>query len=393
VGGFQYFKKFEKGKKTHGKATSPLEKKVEKSKWGDFHIEELFKDSRGDTDIQKKDINGKGEYVITSGLTQNGVMGKTNIPSKTFDKKTLTIDMFGNVFYRPFQYKMVTHARVFSLKPKFKITEKQGLFISSTLHFLDKLFSYNDMCTWKKIKKLKIKLPQKNGNIDLSLMEEIIKELEAERIKELEAYLVSAGLDNYTLTDEESKLLKKLQKNEIKFKKYIIEDFFGIESPKKVFHANKVSFSDFGKPYVVRSNLNNGIKGYINENPKFLNEGNTFSFGQDTGTIFYQEKPYFNGNRIKILKPKNIKIQKENALVFLTTMKKTFDSFGWGVSDFSSQNIKKQSIHLPTKNNEYDYDTAKTLIRAISKEIIKDVVSYSKRKVDASKFIIERETR
>lgn len=43
--------------------------------------------------------------------------------------------MFGNAFYRQFKYKMVTHARVFSLEPKFKISDRQGLFLSNFLCF------------------------------------------------------------------------------------------------------------------------------------------------------------------------------------------------------------------------------------------------------------------
>ena len=68
-----------------------------------------------------------------------------------------------------------------------------------------------------------------------------------------------------------------------------IGDLFEINTYKKRFDANKVKIFDSGDfPYVVRTGLNNGIKGYINEDEQFLNEGNTISFGQDTATMFYQ---------------------------------------------------------------------------------------------------------
>ena len=100
----------------------------------------MFDSFNGDFDIQKEHINNCGEYVVTSGLTDDGILGKSDVNAKIFDNGTITVDMFGNVFYRQFKYKIVTHARVFSLKPKMKITDNQGLFISNALFFLK--FSY-----------------------------------------------------------------------------------------------------------------------------------------------------------------------------------------------------------------------------------------------------------
>lgn len=95
----------------------------------------MFDSFNGDFDIQKEHINNCGEYVVTSGLTDDGILGKSDVNAKIFDNGTITVDMFGNVFYRQFKYKIVTHARVFSLKPKMKITDNQGLFISNALFF------------------------------------------------------------------------------------------------------------------------------------------------------------------------------------------------------------------------------------------------------------------
>ena len=144
--------KYPQAKRRCGKVNSPLSEKLKSVKWGEYRLEELFESSNGNFDIQKEHINGNGVYVITAGLTENGILGKTDIKAKIFDKNTITIDMFGNTFYRQFQYKMVTHARVFSLKPKFDITEKQGLFISNSFHFINKKFGYENMCSWVKIK-------------------------------------------------------------------------------------------------------------------------------------------------------------------------------------------------------------------------------------------------
>ncbi len=174
--------------------TEPLKEKIQNIEWGEHRLESLFDSFNGNFDIQKDHINGNGDYVITAGLTNNGVLGRTDVEARIFDENTITIDMFGFVFYRQFKYKMVTHARVFSLKPKFEISKKQGLFLANSLHFLNKKFGYENMCSWEKIKNEKIQLPTKNGKIDFDFMEQFIAELEAERIAELEAYLLATGL-------------------------------------------------------------------------------------------------------------------------------------------------------------------------------------------------------
>ena len=82
-----------------------------------------------------------------------------------------------------------------------------------------------------------------------------------------------------------------------------LKDLFEIKSSIKRFDANKVTVLERGlHPYIIRSGSNNGQRGYLKENEQFLNEGNTISFGQDTATLFYQNKPYFTGDKIKILK-------------------------------------------------------------------------------------------
>lgn len=160
-----------------------------------------------------------------------------------------------------------------------------------------------------------------------------------------------------------------------------IEDLFEVNSYKKRFDANKVDVLKCGKyPYVVRMDSNNGQKGFINEDVQFLNEGNTISFGQDTATIFYQEMPYFTGDKIKILKPKENRFHKRNAQFFISTMAKAFSNFSWGSSSFSVKIINNQKISLPIKNNKPDYETMETIISAIRKLAIKDVVLYIQKK-------------
>ena len=152
---------------------------------------------------------------------------------------------------------------------------------------------------------------------------------------------------------------------------------FEINSSAKRFDANKVIIGEIGKPYVVRTALNNGIRGFINEDDEYLNEGNTIAFGQDTATMFYQEKRYFTGDKIKIIKSKNNKLNKINAHFFITMMTRSFSSFSWGGSSFNVNIIGNQTIQLPiTDNNQPDYQLMDTLMSAIQKLVIKGVVEW-----------------
>ncbi|GAA9290582.1 hypothetical protein TH0238_07290 [Helicobacter pylori] len=166
---------------------------------------------------------------------------------------------------------------------------------------------------------------------------------------------------------------------------------------KKRFDANKVNiYASKTKdtyPYVVRTSLNNGIRGYLKENTNFLNAGNTISFGQDTATMFYQEKPYFTGDKIKILRCKNPNFNKINALFFITSLTKAFRNFSWGSASFSVSIIENQNISLPTnQHGKIDFDFMRTLTNALMKQIIQGVVQYSSAKIQATKEVISQET-
>lgn len=140
--------------------------------------------------------------VVSSGLENAGVVGKTDIKAKIFPKHTITCDMFGNVFYRDFEYKMVTHARVFSLKfLNQKFTKESSIFVVATMNYLKFRFSYSNMASFEKIKNLTIYLPiypasscKKEQNADqdhqiaFDFIETFIKALQKESLKQVDSY-------------------------------------------------------------------------------------------------------------------------------------------------------------------------------------------------------------
>lgn len=53
--------------------------------------------------------------------------------------------------------------------------------------------------------------------------------------------------------------------------------------------------------------------------------------------------------------------------------------------------MKKTVIQLPIKNSKPDYDVMETFISAIQKLVIKDVVLYADKKIEATKRIVAKQ--
>lgn len=226
-----------------------------------------------------------------------------------------------------------------------------------------------------------IQLPTKDGKIDFEFMDACIRELSA--------YLTVSGLDNYELSSEEKESLEKFNLEVDTWKLFKVQDVFDVRSSKKRFDANKVEILNYGFPYIVRMSTNNGIKGYINQDEQLLNQGNTIAFGQDTATMFYQENPYFTGDKIKILECRYDNFNKINSMFLISVMRKSFSTFSWGANSFSEKVINNQEIKLPTKDGKIDFEFMELLISAVQKLVIKDVVLYADEKIQSTKKIVK----
>lgn len=350
--------------------------------------------------LSKENLNNKFLYpAYSSDSSNNGIVGYTDNPEFLCDNKTPVYVTFGdhtrtmNIARKSFS--VLDNVKV--LLPTYK-SDKVLLFIFAVWQKHIPNLGYARH--WKIANKCVLELPTKSNSLDTKFIENFISELEARHIAELEArhiaeleaYLSVTGFKDYNLSTIEQQTLTNFASGKIELKEHSISELFKIESYKKRFDANKVTVKDNGKfPYVVRMSTNNGQKGFIDENKEYLNDGNTISFGQDTATMFYQEKPYFTGDKIKILKPKHNKFGKENALFFIATMSKSFSNFSWGSSSFNVKILENQKMILPIKKGEVDFETIEILISAIKKLVIKEVVDCSNTKIKETKKFIKND--
>lgn len=299
-----------------------------------------------------------------------------------------------SIFYQPVDFVGYPHvqglySRTIEFSPR-QLLYIAGLFRKVASGFQ---FDYAHKFTRNIAANMSIKLPvigEESRELDLTYMEAYIRELEAARIRELEKWLIAAGLNDCILTPDEEKALKDWQTKKVPQKAVKISDLFFVETPKRRFNANAVKFGG-AHPYVVRTSLNNGRRGTIVADEIWLNPGNTISFGQDTATIFYQGEPYFTGDKIKVMRFRHGEFDERIACFLLAVMRKSFSTFTWGTSSFDEKVLKAVKVSVPiTDANSIDIEFMSLFIRAIIKRTIRGVVAWKDREIAATKKVVAR---
>lgn len=394
-----------------GKIDTPLNKILEQVEWGEFELWILF---------EKIKVNGlkyktsslpstpNQEYnlpALTAWIQNQWLNNYVPREWATILKNVISISAnWANTwatFYQKKEFTVLQDSYTIRwIYDDHALSDNQSLFfvslISKTIYWK---YERTNKAWWERIKKDKIHVPIKDWKIDFDFMDNFIAELEKNYLKEekylsdreINAYLQVTWLKDYELTGDELNLLKDFEEGKFEWKEFKIwwdNGLFTINSSKKKFDANKVNILDYWKPYVVRTANNNWLRWYLDEDEQFLNDWNTISFGQDTATMFYQEKPYFTWDKIKIIKSKDNKFDKSNTHFFITSMWKAFSTFSRWQSSFNVKIIEKQKILLPVLIDQPDYELMKTFITAIKKLVIKDVVVYNQERLNATAEVI-----
>lgn len=376
-----------KGRVGPGKKVSPRPTKLKAWAYKDFKIGDLFSAQTGDTDLQQKDINGKGTYFINSGVEGQGIKGKTDREAKIFRSNTITIDFWGNAYYRDFEYKMATHNHVFSLTGDVIKNRIVGLYLVTTMSYMKKLFSYNNMGTWSKIKEQYIHLPITQSNeIDFVFMESRIREMEESRIREMEAYLKVVGFEDCELTEEERETLTSLKSKH--FCDFEIKKLFEINTGRDIIIGRVFKGSI---PLISHQHDNNGISKRIAklEGRRLFDHSKTISLA-DRG-VFYattQIEDFHIGTRVKALIFKNGE-QSENIRLFIITAINKLQVFFTDYLVNATDKLPHLKIKLPvTSTGSIDHKFMETYIRAIEKLTIQRVQDWRAKEIATTKTVV-----
>lgn len=342
-------------------------------------LKDLFIPQTGDTDIKQENLNNKGYYVCSSGNNNFGIIGKTDIMAKVIKGNSITIDMFGSAYYRDFDYKLVTHARIFSLKGDY--SKNAMLYIVSCLKNLKLIYSYNNMCSWKKIQDYKISLPSNDGRTpDFDKMDSLISELEQEHIKELDKYLSVTDLNDYKLTDDENKFLKL----NIQYKNFKVKELFDIH-PTKTYGINNSSLlmNNGSIPVVANTSNNNGLGGYSMLTPTEHGGIITFSDTTTADAIFYQPDDFIGYSHVQGMYPYDSLWNENSLLYFMSAFKKTALSKNFDYANkFNRKKALEFTISLPTSDGMNPcYSYMEKYIKIVKKLAIKDVAEYKNKMI------------
>jgi hypothetical protein len=274
-----------------------------------------------------------------------------------------------------------------------KMNRKNQMFIvASIARVIKTKFSYNNKATKIELKNTVIKLPTKNGQIDFDFMESFIADIEAKRIRKLDAYLLAVGLKDYAMTSEEEKILDHFLNGEFLWDEFNLGGLFEIHPTIYYKLKNDEIISKNGRvPLVSNSSIDNGVMGFSNLEAK--NSGNTISCSDTTlgaETMFYQKNDFIGYSHIQHLVPRFKTFNIAIAHFIITSSKiSTLNQYDYGTK-FNRFAMNKTKIQLPSINNSPDYYLMETFISAIQKLVIRDVVLYADDKIAATKSVVNK---
>lgn len=140
-------------------------------------------------------------------------------------------------------------------------------------------------------------------------------------------------------------------------------------------------------PFVTAGETDEGISAFIG------NDVNIFSENTTTidmfGSAKYRNYKYGGDDHIAIVHTENLP---KLASIFVTTAihrSSCNGQFNYG-RNFYAKDADLLNIFLPLKQQEPDYARMETLISAIQKLVIKDVVLYANKKLDATKSVANK---
>ena len=338
----------------------------------------------------KKDDQLPGNIpFVMAGITNTGVVNYISNPVAFFPRNSITIDIFGNAFYRDYAFGAGDDTGVY-WNDKIEYSKGTMLFFAIAMQkALSGKFSYGKKLRSSQSLNFKMKLPIKDGKIDFDFMESFIAELEARRIAELEAYLLVTGLKNYTLTEEEQKAISAPPPN---YLEYGILDIFNVKNTANILSCD-ITPNSGTTPYLCASSENNGVSSYIKYDEKYLEKGDCIFIGGKTFTVSYQEKDFYSNdshNLALYLKERD-NFSRTTALFMATCVYKSLaHKYSWGNS-ISRAKIGFDKILLPAKDGVPDFEYMRMFISAIQKLVIKDVVLYADKKIEATKRIVAKQ--
>lgn len=302
---------------------------IDTSTWKEFRIGGLFTVELAKGDIKFDEMALGNVALVSSGETNNGIVGYISSigdgKSEIFPSNRITVDMFGNAFYQSNPFYAVSHGRVNILNPKFDMTDTIGLFITSVIKQEQYKYSYGRAVYSSVAENIIIKLPATpTGEPDWQYMEDFIKSLHH---KPLTTQNKAGQAPDLNIDD---------------WGEFNILELFGEVKIAK--SADIGNLEEGTTPFVGRTDVDNGIQGFVN--PSNITKGNCITISMvGTNVALYQKNDFQASQNIAILRRKTM--TKEMAFFICSII--NFEmalkySYGRTVS---KSNIEQMLLKLP----------------------------------------------
>ena len=366
-----------------GKIDAPLGEKLQAVKWGEYRLGDLFDHIEQGRRLKKDDQKPGNIPFVMAGTTNNGVVGYISNPVASFPANSITVDIFGNTFYRDYSFGAGDDTGVYWNTSR-QYTESQMLFLASMIkRYLQGKYDFGHKLRSSQSYDFKISLPTTSNNeIDFDFMESFIRELEEERIRELQSYLAVTGLSDYTLTKAEQDALVGF--DALEWQEFRYDEIFNrIEQGRRLKKDDQIQ-GDI--PFVMSGTTNTGVVNYIS-NPVASFPANSLTV-DIFGNTFYRSFAYGLGDDTGAYWSDKKEYSKEQMLFFAASVGKSLaGKYSYGHKLRSSQSLGFKML-LPVRDGMPDYEAMQNFISAVQKLVIKDVVKYADKKIGATKAVV-----
>ena len=176
--------------------------------WGEFEFKQIFNNIKQGRRLKKEDQKEGTIPFVMSGTTNTGVVGYISNPVASFPSNSITVDIFGNTFYRNFDFGAGDDTGVY-WNDKENYSKDEMLFFTAAMgKSLFGKFDYGNKLRSSQSFDIKMLLPTKNNKPDYETMETFIKAVEKLVIKDVVLYADSKikATENVVKRDLEYKI-------------------------------------------------------------------------------------------------------------------------------------------------------------------------------------------
>lgn len=330
---------------------------IEPAKWEEHTLSDLFDIKKGKRLTKSDQTEGDTVFIGATAL-KNGITGR--IGQEAIHKgNTISLTYNGSVgeaFYQPEPFWASDDVNV--LYPKgFTMTPEIGLFFCTILRHEKQMWSYARKWNLEHMNATKIRVPIKNGALDIDYIQKFVKTLDGD-VSDIPDYFLNEGydracwyLDHINQKDFEENYAgacKKKKKLTSKWCMFRLGDIVSDIHNGKSYNASDLVVSDTDDyvAYITRTDQNNGISMFVqNDDYVGKEKAGAITIGDTTATAFYQTVDFITGPHIVVIRADWFNVYTALFIISLLNLEKyRYPVFGRA---FTKDLVQETMLYLP----------------------------------------------